>query len=153
MEAVCIDATNSNVLQEGVHYFVFPHGETSFYVSKLNKKSSHTGSYSKDRFKVVEVQQEIPEPEKVEEYVQMDLFEIILDDVEKPQTEMVIISKELLSPLECNKSMKSKAFKDVQQEWSKQVKAIQDFYKCSWFEAREMLIQHRDDEKPIELKI
>lgn len=65
----------------------------------------------------------------------------------------VLIPADVISPLECTKSVKSVAFKKVQARWRKYVKAIQVTHNCSWFVARDLLIKHRDSQTPIKLKI
>ncbi|GAB2558316.1 hypothetical protein [Gracilibacillus alcaliphilus] len=69
MKGVCIDTTNSNVLQEGMTYYVFPHGPYAFYVSKFENVASHTGAFSRDRFEVIE------QEETSNESIQMNLFD------------------------------------------------------------------------------
>jgi len=63
----------------------------------------------------------------------------------------IIIPRDVLSPLESNKSVKSKAFREVQSQWANYVKAVQNHHKCSWFEARKLVIDHRDKQEPIEI--
>ena len=65
-------------------------------------------------------------------------------------TEM-IIPKDVISPLESNKSLKSKAFREVQERWRDYVTSIQDTFGCSWFEASKLLTKHRDEQIPIRL--
>lgn len=77
---------------------------------------------------------------------QMSLFD-------SDQHSEVIIPEDVISPLESNKSVKSKEFKKQQQRWSDYVKTIQDSYGCSWFEARKLLMQHRDNQSPIKARI
>lgn len=64
----------------------------------------------------------------------------------------IIIPKEVVSPLETNKGIKTKEFRQIQLRFSQYVRAIQEQYNCSWFEARKILFEHRDNEKPIKLK-
>ncbi|WP_121615243.1 hypothetical protein [Virgibacillus halodenitrificans] len=68
-------------------------------------------------------------------------------------TSEMIIPVDVVSPLESNKSIKSKEFKKQQQRWSEYVTSIQVSEGCSWFEARKLLISHRDDQKPIKITL
>jgi hypothetical protein len=61
----------------------------------------------------------------------------------------IIIPKDVISPLESSKGPKTKAFKKEQQQWAKYVKAVQDYHDCSWFDARKLVISHRDKQEPI----
>ncbi|GGB41507.1 hypothetical protein GCM10011409_18790 [Lentibacillus populi] len=71
---------------------------------------------------------------------------------ELDSTEMVIPA-DVISPLESNKSVKSRDFKKQQRRWSKYVKSVQDSHHCSWFDARKLLIEHRDNQVPIEMRL
>jgi hypothetical protein len=64
----------------------------------------------------------------------------------------VIVPKDVISPLECSKGVKTVAFRKVQDRWHEYVKSIQDTKKCSFFEARDLLIKHRDEQVPIKIK-
>lgn len=75
---------------------------------------------------------------------QMSLF---ADD-----SQVVIIPGDLVSPLESKSGLKSKKFRKEQKRWAEFVRAIQGYHKCSWFEARELLIKHRDEQTPIKIK-
>lgn len=78
--------------------------------------------------------------------MQLNLFDDVSSEVE------VIISKDVVSPLETNKGIRTKEFRNIQITFSKYVRAIQEYHQCSWFEARKMLFDHRDNQKPIKLK-
>jgi len=69
------------------------------------------------------------------------------------ETSETIIPDDVISPLETNKSVKSKEFKKVQERWSKYVKSVQSTFNCSWFEARKILIEHRDKQDPISIRL
>lgn len=71
-------------------------------------------------------------------------------DIE-PEKEGVIIPKTVVSPLESNKTLNSKEFEREREIFRKYVLAIQSYHKCSFFEAREMLIKARDNQEPIML--
>jgi len=64
----------------------------------------------------------------------------------------IVIPGDVISPLESKSSPKSKKFRQQQKRWSEFVQAIQDYHKCSWFKARELLINHRDNQKSIKIK-
>lgn len=64
-----------------------------------------------------------------------------------------LIPENVISPLECTKSVKSVAFRKGQERWRKYVKAIQDANNCSWFEARELLVKHRNNQMPIRISL
>ncbi|MFC4403299.1 hypothetical protein [Gracilibacillus xinjiangensis] len=158
MRAICKDATNSTVLQEGMQYFVFPHGPDAFYVSKFNSEESHTGAYQRDRFEVVEEVEKIQEKDiaardnskKTFHWEQMDLFDFLPDDLEENQQVIkIIIPEDIIHPLDCIHSLKSKAFRNVQLRWSSYVRAIQDYHDCSWFEATDKLLEHQKSKLPI----
>ncbi|MGJ9460089.1 hypothetical protein [Oceanobacillus sp. CF4.6] len=76
---------------------------------------------------------------------QLSLFEV--------EASEVIIPDDVVSPLESNKSTKSKEFKKQQERWSRYVKAVQDSFNCSWFEASKLLISHRDKRESIRIKL
>lgn len=76
---------------------------------------------------------------------QLSLFE---DDYQE-----ISISKDVISPLESNNGVKTKEFKKQQERWSEYVQSIQDYHHCSWFEARNLLIKHRDNQEVIKTKI
>ncbi|RKJ31444.1 hypothetical protein D7X33_40385 [Butyricicoccus sp. 1XD8-22] len=63
--------------------------------------------------------------------------------------EGIIISKSILSPLESTKSVNSKEFREQQLTFSKYVNAIQAYHNCTFFEARDLFFEHRDNQKPI----
>lgn len=66
MKAKCVDASQSWMLETGKEYFVLPNGPKAFYVSKFDKlPENHFGSFSKDRFEVLELADSPPaEPEE-----------------------------------------------------------------------------------------
>lgn len=76
----------------------------------------------------------------------------IFDDT--PDNELnngVLISKEVVSPLESKERLNSLEFKKEQRTWSKHLNAIASYHNCSIFKAREMLIKARDNQKKIML--
>lgn len=76
---------------------------------------------------------------------QLNLFVI---EGEKSQEEVgFLIPKEVLSPLESKERPYSKKFKKQQKEFSDYVHLIQSIYNCSWFEARKIFFEHRDEQK------
>ncbi|SFM28795.1 hypothetical protein SAMN04487943_11236 [Gracilibacillus orientalis] len=157
MKGLCINASGLTVLKAGQEYFVFPGGSNTFYVSKFNNEKAHFGAFQRNRFEVIDDQEKIEQPEILEEekfdqLVQMDLFEFLEDDEEKldPGIE-IIIPDDIISPLECKNSPKSKAFKRVQHRWSVYVKSVQDYHKCSWFEASKKLLKHKKEGSPIQV--
>jgi rRNA-processing protein FCF1 len=76
--------------------------------------------------------------------MQLDLFN-------EDSTE-VIIPKEVISPLESNRRITSKAFEKEKETFASYVQSIQDQYECSWFEARKMFFKYRENQEPILIK-
>ena len=76
---------------------------------------------------------------------QLKLFEEERSEVQ------VVIPKEIVSPLESKRRLMSKPFIEEREKFTSYVKAIQEQYKCTWFEARKMFFEHRDNQKPITL--
>ncbi|MDL4842815.1 hypothetical protein [Aquibacillus rhizosphaerae] len=152
MKGVCLDASNTTTLEKDQEYFIFPNGESSFYVSNFDRKTAHFGCYRASRFEVLKDVATIHQ-EKCEDYSQMDLFDFIEAEpeqvVQNPLEIRVVIPDEVISPLECNHGVKTKAFKQVQEQWRDYVKSIQSYHECSWFKASEMLVEHRDEAKAI----
>lgn len=64
----------------------------------------------------------------------------------------IVIPKEVISPLESNKRIGSRDFREQQLEFIKYIRSIQYYRNCSWFEARELFFKHRDSYKPIKVK-
>lgn len=69
------------------------------------------------------------------------------------EKEAVMIPVDVISPIESNKSLNSKEFKKLQERWRLYVQAVQDSFSCSWFKAREILLEHRDQQIPISLDV
>lgn len=74
----------------------------------------------------------------------------LFDDDEMTE---IIIPLDVISPLESKKNVWSKEFKQQQLRWKHYVKSVQNTYNCSWFEARKILIKHRDNPEPIRLRL
>ncbi|MGP4041917.1 hypothetical protein ACTWP4_18745 [Gracilibacillus sp. D59] len=156
MKGLCINASGLTVLEAGQEYFVFPGSSNTFYVSKFNNEKAHFGAFQRYRFEVIDDQENIlqleiseskePIEEKFDQLVQMDLFEFLGDDQsEDIKGIAVTIPEDVISPLDCKNSPKSKAFKKVQHRWSVYVKSVQDYHKCSWFEASKKLLKHKKE--------
>ncbi|MBG9830802.1 hypothetical protein [Bacillus wiedmannii] len=62
MKGVCIDLDHSDLLKQGVEYFLFPAPPNHYYVSKFNRKGAHFGCYPAERFQVTEKEVWTPEP-------------------------------------------------------------------------------------------
>lgn len=75
--------------------------------------------------------------------------QISLFDGEAESTEGILISPEVVSPLESKEKLNSLAFKQEQRVWSKYLKAIASYHGCSVFKARELLIEARDNQTRI----
>lgn len=75
---------------------------------------------------------------------QLNLF----DELDMTET---IIPEDVISPVETNKGSKTAEFREIQRRWHKYTEAIQKTYGCPWLEARKLLIEHRDSQKPIKL--
>ncbi|MFA1820571.1 hypothetical protein ACDX78_10370 [Virgibacillus oceani] len=156
MEAICIDATNSDVLKEGDQYFVFPHGISSFYISKFDNVKSHTGAFQRGRFELIKKQEiideteaeQIVQEEKFDDYTQMEIFEFLNEGYGDTGIE-IVIPENVLSPLENTAGLKTKKFREDQQRWRKYVKAVEEYHRCSFFEARELVFKHRKSQEPI----
>lgn len=65
------------------------------------------------------------------------------------KNEGFLIPKDVLCPLESKEKPYTKKFQKQQKEFSDYVRLIQNIYNCSWFEAREIFFDHRDNEKPL----
>jgi len=65
----------------------------------------------------------------------------------------MLIPKTLLSPLEMKGDVKSEKFRRNQLKYSRMVREIQNHHKCSFFEARDMFFEYRDNRKPIRVSI
>lgn len=65
LQGVCIDTGNSINLQHDSKYYLFPHGGQAFHASRFPHEGSHFGTYQKELFRIIEVQEEWPlEPVK-----------------------------------------------------------------------------------------
>ncbi|MFD2924195.1 hypothetical protein [Halobacillus naozhouensis] len=151
MKALCLDSSGTTTLDQGRDYYVFPGGPGAYYVSKVERQTAHMGCYQADRFEVVEDQVDITKskapPTIEEDYEQLSLF----GEPEFKSFKKEIIPKNVLCPLECDKSPRSKAFKEVQRVWKAYVNAVEKSHNCSFFEARKLVFKHRDNQEPIEL--
>lgn len=63
----------------------------------------------------------------------------------------VIIPQTIISPLESTKTLNSKEFNEEREVFRRYVLAIQSYHKCSFVEARDMLIKARDEQERIML--
>lgn len=65
LQGLCIDAGSSTNLQQDNIYYLVPHGGQAYHVSRFPRVGSHFGTYQKERFKIVEAQEDWPsEPVK-----------------------------------------------------------------------------------------
>lgn len=60
-------SANSIVLQPGQKYYLFPHGNTHYYVSRFPNEGAHTGCFSKELFDVIEDEEEKEEEALLDE--------------------------------------------------------------------------------------
>lgn len=65
--------------------------------------------------------------------------------------EGVLIPDDVISPLESKERLNSEGFNQERDTFVRYVKAIQSYHKCSFFEAREMLLEARNEQKRIML--
>lgn len=74
MRGVCIKADNSQVLEAGRVYYLFPVGPSHFYVSKFNKKEAHCGAFHAERFQILEDEKKAQDwpPEPPEREINLD---------------------------------------------------------------------------------
>ncbi|MEC3796969.1 hypothetical protein ABEY46_19410 [Bacillus velezensis] len=71
LKGECLSA-DITPLEKGKEYFLFPLGESHFYVSKFNNVNAHCGAYQKKLFRITDADHsEAPEPN---EWHQMSLF-------------------------------------------------------------------------------
>jgi hypothetical protein len=63
-----------------------------------------------------------------------------------------LIPKDVISPLESKRGVKTKQFREDQQRYCLYIHAIQKRFECSFFEARDLFFKHRDDQEPIEME-
>lgn len=56
MKGICIDDSNSINLKKGKTYYLFPHGDHAYYVSRFPNPNSHFGAFSKNRFEIESIQ-------------------------------------------------------------------------------------------------
>lgn len=61
-------AGNSEVLQEGKKYYLFPNGERHYYVSPFPNQGAHTGCYQASYFELVEEEAFYPELDREKHY-------------------------------------------------------------------------------------
>jgi hypothetical protein len=59
---------NSEILQEGKKYYLFPNGEQHYYVSPFPNEGAHTGCYQASRFELVEDEGLYPELDREKHY-------------------------------------------------------------------------------------
>ncbi|NBJ68886.1 MULTISPECIES: hypothetical protein [Clostridia] len=72
---------------------------------------------------------------------------------DQKENKAVVIPEDVISPLESSKSVKSKEFKKQQMRWREWVMAVQATHNCSWFEARKLLLEHRNSQRSIAIKL
>lgn len=60
MQGRCIQETNSSNLKKDEKYYIFPHGQSAYFVSRFPTEGSHFGAYQKHYFKVLEDQDTWP---------------------------------------------------------------------------------------------
>ncbi|WP_260288470.1 hypothetical protein [Peribacillus aracenensis] len=79
LQGVCVDPGQTNVLNKEASYFLFPAGNSHYFVSKFPNKKSHRGCFESNRFQLMNP----PEPEKhstieselkIPEYEQLSLL-------------------------------------------------------------------------------
>ncbi|WP_153465074.1 hypothetical protein [Sediminibacillus terrae] len=177
MKGICVDPSQSALLEENKEYFIFPNGATAFYVSKFNRKGAHFGCFQADRFEVIAEDSTVEKaanepPDKVDSItfektgeqppienmeLQLSIFDIEPEETGEKNSGYILVQalipEDLISPVHCTSSPKSKAFKKVQQQWGDYGRSIQNQYKCSWAEATKILEKHRDNQQPISLSI
>lgn len=68
---------------------------------------------------------------------------------EEKEYEGILISKDVVSPLESKEKLNSLEFNIERRTWNQYVLAIQSYHDCSYFEAREMLFSARDNQERI----
>lgn len=65
LQGICIQETNSSNLKKDEKYYLFPHGQGAYFVSRFPTEGSHFGAYQKHYFEIVKDQDNWPlEPMK-----------------------------------------------------------------------------------------
>lgn len=65
LQGICIQETNSSNLKKNEKYYLFPHGQGAYFVSRFPTEGSHFGAYQRGYFKIVKEQANWPpEPNK-----------------------------------------------------------------------------------------
>lgn len=101
---------------------------------------------------VIEPKGDVIKKERVKNMSQLSLFDSFEDDFEddnETKEKRTVILKNVLSPLESKEKINSRKYREQQLEFSSYVHAIQSYHNCTWFKARELFFEHRDQQKPI----
>lgn len=161
MKGVCTSVGGSLVLEDGKAYYLFPHGRSNYYVSNFNRETSHMGSFRKELFEIIEKEEIIEKTKEVErsrhseeisdKYIQMDLFEFIGGEAENTSGIEIVIPKDVLAPFENPAGLTTKKFRKGQLRWRAYVKAVEEYNRCSFFKARELVFAHRKSQEPIKV--
>lgn len=77
--------------------------------------------------------------------MQLDMFQDVFE------SEDIIIPTNLVPPHESTHSVKSKLFKELQNTFSFYCHEIKDYHNCTFFEARKMLLDCRDNNETIKV--
>lgn len=152
MKGICVDSTNSAVLEVSREYFLFPNGPNAYYVSKFDRETAHFGCFQAKRFEVLEMEEGPSEPnnkvpDDIVETEQLSLFEELWQEDEEEIR--VLIPNDVISPTKSSSGPNSKGFKKIVNRWANYVRSIQKHHRCSWFEAMDLLEVHRDSGTPI----
>lgn len=78
--------------------------------------------------------------------MQLDLFNDISN------YEKIVIPESVKSPIEVSHGLSTEAFRDTQVTFSNYIKAIQDYHRCNWLDARKLFFKHRESKEPIKVK-
>lgn len=161
MKGICNSVGSSLGLEEGKVYYLFPHGNNNYYVSKFDRVTAHTGSFRRELFDLIEegkpIEQseakEQPEvqTEKFNNYTQMDLFEFIDEEADNPRGIEIVIPEDVLAPFENPAGLATQKFRKGQLRWKAYVKAVEEYQGCSFFAARELVFKHRGSNESIEV--
>lgn len=72
-------------------------------------------------------------------------------DVFEKEEKGVLIPEDIVTPLESKEKTNSEAFNRERDTFVKYVEAIASHHGLSFVKAREVFLEHRDEQKPIEL--
>jgi len=64
LRGICIDKGDAAGLVEETKYYLFPNGESHFYVSKFPNSEAHQGCFRADLFKIINDNEDPEEPEE-----------------------------------------------------------------------------------------